>query len=199
MLPDDVAHDAPEAVRRAQQGDAAAFAELYVAYADGVYRYVRSRVRDHATAEDLTSETFLRAFRRITAFRHQGQDIGAWFTTIARNAVIDHHRALGRRPETLLGRGATLFREQPAGDDVEQQVLDAVAAREVLAVLPNLEPAQRRCITLRFGRQLTRETALAMDSNADAVKQLQHRSVRRLRRALARTCSAAAGAEGRRS
>ena len=41
----------------------------------------------HALAEDLTSETFLRALRRIDSFTWQGKDIGAWFTTIARNLV----------------------------------------------------------------------------------------------------------------
>ncbi|MGN6475246.1 MAG: sigma factor, partial [Mycobacteriales bacterium] len=65
------------AVRRAQEGDGEAFGELYDAYVDLVHRYISHRVGNHALAEDLTSETFLRALRRIGTFTWQGRDFGA--------------------------------------------------------------------------------------------------------------------------
>ena len=52
-------------VRAAQNGDTDAFGHLYDEYAQLVYRYVLFRVSDHCLAEDITSETFLRALRRI--------------------------------------------------------------------------------------------------------------------------------------
>ncbi|MGW4874337.1 sigma factor, partial [Streptomyces chartreusis] len=76
-----------ELVERAQAGEADAFGRLYDQYSDTVYRYIYYRVGGKATAEDLTSETFLRALRRIGTFTWQGRDFGAWLVTIARNLV----------------------------------------------------------------------------------------------------------------
>ena len=55
---------------------------------DSVYRYLYYRVGTAALAEDLTSETFVRALRRIDSFHWQGKDIGAWFVTIARGIML---------------------------------------------------------------------------------------------------------------
>src|SRR4051794_29899780 len=68
-------HDAMRMlVLRAKTGDSEAFAVLYDHYLDLVYRYVYFRVGSHALAEDLTSETFLRALRGIVDFTWQGRD-----------------------------------------------------------------------------------------------------------------------------
>ena len=77
-------------VRRAQDGDAEAFGQLYDHYVTLVHRYAYHRVGDRATAEDITSETFLRALRRIDSLSFQGRDVGAWLVTIARNIIFDH-------------------------------------------------------------------------------------------------------------
>ena len=55
-----------------------------------VHGYLLSRCGDRATAEDLTSETFVRALRRIDSLSAQGRDVGAWLVTIARNLALDH-------------------------------------------------------------------------------------------------------------
>src|SRR5688572_14064950 len=59
-------------VDEARGGDGDAFGQLYDRYVDGVYRYVYYRVGSAQLAEDLVSETFLRALRRIGEFRWQG-------------------------------------------------------------------------------------------------------------------------------
>ena len=56
-------------VELAKAGDSEAFGQLYDAYVDTVHRYLFVRVGQRALAEDLTSETFLRALRRIDSFR----------------------------------------------------------------------------------------------------------------------------------
>src|SRR4029079_9318640 len=80
-------------VERAQAGETEAFGRLYDHYSDTVYRYIYYRVGGKATAEDLTSETFLRALLRIGTFTWQGRDFGAWLVTIARNLVADHFKS----------------------------------------------------------------------------------------------------------
>lgn len=86
-------------VDRARGGDGDAFGALYDRYVDGIYRYVYYRVGTATLAEDIVSETFLRALRRIGEFRWQGSDFGAWLTTIARNLIADHYKSSRYRLE----------------------------------------------------------------------------------------------------
>src|SRR5436305_1602880 len=80
-------------VTRAQAGEAEAFGLLYDRYVDVVYRYIYYRVANATLAEDLTSETFLRALRRISSYTWQGRDFEAWLVTIARNLIADHFKS----------------------------------------------------------------------------------------------------------
>ena len=106
-----------ELVERAQAGEAEAFGRLYDQYSDTVYRYIYYRVGGKATAEDLTSETFLRALRRISTFTWQGRDFGAWLVTIARNLVADHFKSSRFRLEVTTGEmlDANEVGPQPGG------------------------------------------------------------------------------------
>lgn len=178
----DGAHEAGWAlVRAAQGGDTDAFGRLYDRYVDPVFRYVLFRVGDRGLAEDLTSETFVRAFRRITTVSYQGRDVGAWFVTIARNLVLDHVKSARHRLELTTadvveppGRAAT-------ATGPEHDVLAAATRDELLRCVQQLNPDQRECIVLRFLHGLSvAETARIMQRNDGAVKALQHRAVRRL-------------------
>ncbi|MFB9905196.1 sigma-70 family RNA polymerase sigma factor [Allokutzneria oryzae] len=170
--------DAWQLVESAQDGDTAAFGELYDRYVDVVYRYVLFRLGDRALAEDMTSETFLRALRRIGTVSYQGRDVGAWFVTIARNLVLDHVKSSRYRfevPTAELGE----TREEHAGP--EQSVVRDATNAEVLRCVQQLNTDQRECIVLRFLHGLSvAETAEAMGRNEGAVKALQHRAVRKL-------------------
>lgn len=68
-----------------------------------MYRYIYRRVGNRATAEDLTSETFLRVLGRIELFTWQGRKFDAWLATIARNLVIDHFKSSRVRLEVPTG------------------------------------------------------------------------------------------------
>jgi RNA polymerase sigma-70 factor (ECF subfamily) len=165
-------------VRLAQEGDGEAFGRLYDRYVDMVFRFIYFRVNDQALAEDFTSETFLRALRRISTISYQGRDIGAWFVTIARNIVLDHlksarHRLEMTTADTLEGR------EQVAS--TEEAVLDALQSERLMQAVAQLGDEQRECIMLRFVHGLSvNETAQVMGKNDGAIKALQHRAVRKL-------------------
>lgn len=171
-------------VHRAQAGDAEAFGELYDRYVDLVYRYVYYRVGSAQLAEDLTSETFLRALRRLSSFTWQGRDIGAWFVTIARNLIADHYKSsrykLEMTTDDLAESGAPLTQEGP-----ENAVLEAMQNKVLLEAVKKLNPEQQECIVLRFLQGLSvAETAQAMGKNDGAIKALQYRAIRSLGRLL---------------
>jgi RNA polymerase sigma-70 factor, ECF subfamily len=166
-------------VKAAQNGDMAAFGELFDRYFDMVFRFALVRMNgDRAQAEDIASETFVRALRRITSVTYQGRDIGAWFVTIARNLIFDHVKSSRYRLEHATDE---IVEHSPSTHGPEQQVLDGATTDELLRCVRKLNPDQQECITLRFLQGLSvAETAVLMDRNEGAVKALQHRAVRRL-------------------
>ncbi|MFR9726314.1 ECF subfamily RNA polymerase sigma factor, BldN family [Streptomyces sp. MS19] len=169
-------------VERAQGGEAEAFGQLYDHYADTVYRYIYYRVGGRATAEDLTSETFLRALRRIGTFTWQGRDFGAWLVTIARNLVADHFKSSRFRLEVTTGE---MLDANEVERSPEESVLESLANSALLEAVRKLNPQQQECVTLRFLQGLSvAETARVMGKNEGAIKTLQYRAVRTLARLL---------------
>lgn len=173
-----------EIVRRAQGGDSEAFGELYDRYVDIVYRYVHYRVSSTALAEDLTSETFLRALRRITSYTWQGRDFGAWLVTIARNLIADHYKSGRYRMEVatsdLVEAGADRVEDGPEGE-----VLAGLTNAALLDAVKRLNSEQQECIALRFLQGMSvAETAQIMGKNEGAIKALQYRAVKSLSRLL---------------
>lgn len=169
-------------VERAQAGETEAFGRLYDHYSDTVYRYIYYRVGGKATAEDLTSETFLRALRRIGTFTWQGRDFGAWLVTIARNLVADHFKSSRFRLEVTTGEMLDANEVEPSPEDC---VLEALSNESLLRAVRKLNPQQQECVTLRFLQGLSvAETARIMGKNEGAIKTLQYRAVRTLARLL---------------
>jgi RNA polymerase sigma-70 factor (ECF subfamily) len=174
----DLGNDDWQLVRRVQRGDIDAFGRLYDNNYRLVYSYVLQRTRHAALAEDLTSETFIRVFRRIGSVKFQGREIQAWIITIARNLMLDHVRSAHSRYEQVKGDF------EPAAilaDSAEQAVLARMAGSELRAGIAQLTDAQRQCIVLRFYEDCSvAETAVIMRRNTGTIRALQHRAVRRL-------------------
>jgi RNA polymerase sigma-70 factor (ECF subfamily) len=165
-------------VERAQQGDAEAFGELYDRYVTVVHRYVLHRLGDRSLAEDVTSETFVRALRRIDSLSFQGRDVGAWLVTIARNIVFDHVKSSRYRLEVTT---ADMRDADRATDGPEDAVVAHLTNTQLLAAVKQLGGEQQECIVLRFLHGLSvAETAAVMGKKDGAIKALQHRAVRRL-------------------
>jgi RNA polymerase sigma-70 factor (ECF subfamily) len=173
-------------VERAQAGDTDAFGQIYDRYLDTVFRYIYFRVSTRTLAEDLTSETFLRALRRIGSFTWQGRDLGAWLVTIARNLVADHFKSGRYRLEVATAEvlDADSPDRGPEGSP-ETAVLDHLTNTTLLTAVKRLNPEQQECIVLRFLQGFSvAETAQTMGKNEGAIKALQYRAVRSLARLL---------------
>ncbi|HEY2272854.1 MAG TPA: sigma-70 family RNA polymerase sigma factor [Jatrophihabitantaceae bacterium] len=165
-------------VQLAQQGDGEAFGQLYDRYVDTVFRFIYFRVNDRALAEDFTSETFLRALRRISSVNYQGRDIGAWFVTIARNIILDHMKSARHRLEITTDDTPERNDRAPGPEDA---VLDLLTSERLMEAVRQLGDEQRECVMLRFIQGFSvSETAAVMGKNDGAIKALQHRAVRKL-------------------
>lgn len=173
-----------EQVRAVQEGDSAAFAAIYQHYFDAIRGYVHNRISDADLADDITSETFLRALQRIECVTDQGKDLRAWLFTIARNLVIDLRKARWTRSTTTV-IDVEPYVEPELGP--ESAVLERWTLAAVAEYFRRLSCAQRRCLTLRYFRELSvTETAEAMRRKDEAVRALQYRAIRRLAQMLAK-------------
>lgn len=171
-------------IAAAQDGDMEAFGQLYAVYRDTVFRFIYYRVSTRTLAEDLASETFVRALRRITTFSWQDRDFGAWLVTIGRNLIADHFKSSRIRMEI-----STSEMFDAEGDEMhpspEDTLLDSLTNKTLMDAVEELTEQQRICITLRFLEELTvAETARVMGLSEGAVKTMQYRAVRTLGRTL---------------
>jgi RNA polymerase sigma-70 factor (ECF subfamily) len=165
-------------VELARDGDAEAFGQLYDHYQPSVYRFVYYRTRSQTLAEDLTSETFLRALRNMSGFRWQGRDFGAWLMTIARNLCTDHFKASRTRLELTTD---DMSAHDDATEGPEGAVMAGLTNEVLLDGLRRLSEEQRDCLIMRFLQGLSiAETAEILGRSEGAVKQLQLRGVRNL-------------------
>lgn len=154
-------------VRRAMN-DPAAFKPLYQAWVTRVYRYIYSMTRNHADAEDLTSQTFLTAMQALPQLRDPEKFV-SWLFTIARRKVTDHFRRNSRM------MCLDLFEEcnSLAGSD-EKLASDQ---RLLLSKLTrNLSAAEIDLLRLRFAAEMSfREMAETLAMNESTVKRNYYR------------------------
>lgn len=175
-----MSEDEAQLIQRAKEGDPAAFAEIYDQCQPPIYRYILCRVSDVKTAEDLTSEVFVRLVEKIDQFTYRGHPLLAWLYTIARNLITDHHRHTGQR--LLLPLDERLL---PSSANPEKNVNGTLKQERILKALGHLTEGQRQVILLRFFEGLDNKTVAQMlGKSVGAVKALQHRGLAALRRLL---------------
>ncbi len=171
-----LAPDEARLVRQAQSGDADSFARLYDVYVERVYRYVYFRVSDDATAEDITSQVFLKAWENLARYRSGSSPFLAWLYTIARNQVIDHYRT--HKQSVAIDEAVSL----PAKDDaVDKQVEYRFELQAMRDALQFLTEEQQQVLILRFIVGLeTNEISKQMGKAAGAIRALQMRALQTL-------------------
>jgi len=166
-------------VEKAAGGDVEAFGELYSIHLDRIYRYIFYQVNDRATAEDLTEEVFLKAWRSIGKFKWKGYPFSAWLYRIARNHAIDHFRTRQQHK--------SLEWEFPTGDDgPELKAEEKQMNRLISEAISSLPEQQKQLIILKFIEGMdNREIEQIMGKNQGAIRVMQMRALATLRQKLA--------------
>jgi len=162
------------AVARAKEGDGSALRFLYTRYYEDVRRYVKSILRDHHEAEDVTQGVFLKLMFVVQGYEPRGVPFAAWLLRVARNAAVDNLRA----KRTVPTENVRL------SDDARDQT--AFEHREVLKdALARLPHEQREVVVLRYVAGLApREIAELLHKTHSSVHGLQHRGRQALKAAL---------------
>jgi RNA polymerase sigma-70 factor (ECF subfamily) len=177
-LPGRTALDPDAALVAAAKADPEAFVALYDRYFDRVFGYIRLRIGDRPTSEDVTSQVFVTALAKIDRFRGRGP-FAAWLFRIARNAVRNEQRR--RRP---VGDADSLLASLPAADP---DPADVALARERLvrlhAAVAGLGRDEQHLLALRHGAGMSfEEIATSLGIKPGAARVRMHRVIEQLRR-----------------
>ncbi len=174
--------EADQLVQQAKAGDVDAFAGLFRATLSVVFNFLYGRCGDRALAEDLASESYLKAIKAIGSFEGTSRDFLSWILRIARNLFLDHVKSGRVRWETVVG-------EMPvsAGDsNPEREALGRVEGEQLRRALERLTPEQQEVLHLRFLQDLPiAEVAQIVGRERGAVKAMQFRALRSLAKVLA--------------
>lgn len=172
---------------RASQGDRAAYGALYEQYVDKIYRYVYFKVGQQAETEDLTSQTFMKAWDAIGDYEWRNHPFGAWLFRIAHNLVVDYHRA--RRENVALDNATPQLERRASRDEVrpERVLAEMLTMERVRQAVGRLTEEQQQVLILRFFEGLsTGEVADIMGKRRGAIRGLQFRALSALREMLHR-------------
>lgn len=192
-IPSDVAHEeelsAEEAkardreierqlVLRAIDKDGGAFAELYDRHVVRVYRHIYYLVNDAREAEDLTAQTFLKAWEAVERYKERGAPFVAWLLRIAHNLTVSHLRA--KRDHGAL---EDTYVDAKMDRNPEQALEQSTDEKSVREAVMKLRDEQRQVIMLRFVEELDyREVAAMIGKSVPAVRVIQHRALGNLRK-----------------
>jgi RNA polymerase sigma-70 factor (ECF subfamily) len=157
----------------------AEFSALYRDHLRDVYSYAYYRVGNHHDAEDLTTQTFLQAYRHFERAQREsnGRPLRPWLIRIAHNLAANLYRDRSRKPQTNIDDTTVLSAVHTTEDLVEGR--DELA--RILAGVDQLAGDRREALIMRFALGMdNREIARALGRTDGATKVLLHRAVKQL-------------------
>jgi RNA polymerase sigma-70 factor, ECF subfamily len=162
-----------------KSGNSQAFDELYIRHLKGVFAFVFYRVMDRMTAEDLTSQTFLKALEHIGSYDERKGAFSTWLYRIARNTVHDHFRTL--KPHTDIDDVWDLAADENPFLDAAGAI-EATRVRDALNALPK---DKRELMIMRLWDGLSyKEIAELTGKSEAACKMTFSRTVSDLRQSM---------------
>lgn len=177
-----------ELVKQAQKAPDA-FAELYDRYYAGIFGYCLRRTADLETAQDMTSETFVKALNKLWQFRWRNVSFSSWLYKIAANEINQYFRKAGHKKSVSLEELQEQGFEPISTSDPETELIEAQEELrqyqdflEIQVKLVELPARYQEVIALRFfEKKQIKEIAEILGKKEGTVKSLLSRAVEKLR------------------
>lgn len=158
------------------------FADLFREQYPRIYRYVRYRVDDDLTAEDLTAEVFERAYRYRDSYDPTRSAFSTWLMQIAHNWVNNHLVSHNRQQQHEVDAGDDMERLPTADRSPEAQTIAREAVARLLDCIDHLTDRDRQIIALRFGSEMrNKDIAEMMALKEHTVSVIVLRALQQLR------------------
>jgi RNA polymerase sigma-70 factor, ECF subfamily len=171
--------DLEKLLKKAKNGDSEAFALIYDHYKERLYRFIFFRVGHKELAEDILSDTFVKAWQKLSLI-NQTDSFNGWIYQVAKNNIIDYYRikritlSIEEVTETVSDSESPV---DQANLTIEQKIM--------LELVERLVEEQRLVIQYKFFEDLTNnEIAAIMGKSEGAIRVIQHRAVKKLQQLL---------------
>jgi RNA polymerase sigma-70 factor (ECF subfamily) len=152
------------------------FEAVYQTELPRIYNFFRYRLGNDQIAEDLTAETFEKAWRHRERYRADLASFSTWLFIIARRIAADHFRR--RRPTVPLEEAARLANPQ----SLEEEAQERAEFAQLSAVLARLAERERELVALKYGAGLTNRAIARISGLSESnVSTILHRLTRQLR------------------
>ena len=159
--------------------DKDSFEAVYTANFSYIYNYIYMRVLHKEITEDLTSQTFLNAFKNIASYDSSLSSERTWLCRIAEHLVLDHMRSFAVKKTDLYGED---FPEVPVYDNCD--IFKDDVNNEVAKLLSGLESDERELLSLRFALDMPlSEIAEKLGISVNAAGKRIQRILKKCRRA----------------
>lgn len=169
-------------IRRAAQGDAAAWEPLTLTHQQAVFRLAYLLLGDADDAEDIAQETFVRAWTSLKRF-DSTRALRPWLLSIAANLSRNRLRSAGRYVSALM----RAFRERPTESSVEETSAHNTESNELWRAVRQLDMPDQQIVYLRYFLDLSvSETAEALQIAEGTVKSRSSRALEKLRKIIHR-------------
>jgi RNA polymerase sigma-70 factor (ECF subfamily) len=142
-------------VLRARAGDRDAFAEIVRCYQRRIYAVAMRMTRRHEVADDVTQDTFVRAYRNLNRFE-LGRPLKPWLTRIAVNLAINYLNGVAKRERPLPEDGPA-SREEPLDANPERALVSEELATDLDHAVSRLPPEQRTVFLLKVVEEMRYE------------------------------------------
>jgi RNA polymerase sigma-70 factor (ECF subfamily) len=155
--------------------DPKAFGQLYLLFAQPVYRYLYNRTGSVPEAEDLTAQTFLNALERFPSYRHKGY-FASWLFSMAHNKVVDYFRHKGKQTPI------EVIDSIPGETNILGQVIQTERVHGLRKLIHSLAENDQELIRLRYVADLSfAEIGQVLGQKEDTVKKNLYRLLARMK------------------
>jgi RNA polymerase sigma-70 factor (ECF subfamily) len=159
-----------------------ALIEAHARYYSAIFHYIIYKVGSQETAEDLTSEVFVRFLDAVFSTKAPRKTIRGWLYSVANHVVKDYYRKRYRRKPTI----SLSWPIESGRPNPDAQLIKKESFHELYEAIDDLTRSQQDVVALRFGFGMPiREVARAIGKTEGAVKQLQARALASLARKMA--------------
>lgn len=176
--------------RARSKGDSEAFGRLYDRYIKEIYRFVYFKVGSKETAQDLSSEAFLRLWKQVSSDKPVDNPRGYLFK-IARHLIADHYRNEDGRVVASIDQLVTFSSDIPSNDSEgvlsdtgqgKRQIEAGTDAALVLKRISGLKEDFRDVLVLRLVHGLTfKDISVVLDKKPGNVRVIFHRAMKALK------------------
>ena len=168
--------DEQKLIEKAKNGDKEAFGDVYKLFVQRVFRFVYYMTGDRLSAEDITQNTFVKAWRNIALYNPERGSVATFLFAVARNLVIDEQRK--KKNISLEKTG-----EIETGDDAIERLSRIEARESVAKIMKSLDEYEKQFLILRYFEELSfGQISSIFGMKETAVRVRVHRILRKLRK-----------------